>query len=44
MAGLSRRTTANIRQNIAFALGLKAVFLVSTILALADLDQQRGDG
>ena len=31
MIALSRRTMANIRQNITIALGLKAVFLVTTI-------------
>ncbi|WP_247887396.1 heavy metal translocating P-type ATPase [Azospirillum sp. SYSU D00513] len=34
---LSRATMANIRQNVAFALGLKAVFLVTTIAGVTDL-------
>lgn len=34
MFWLSRATMANIRQNIAIALGLKAVFLVTTVGAL----------
>jgi Cd2+/Zn2+-exporting ATPase len=34
---LSRATMANIRQNIAFALGLKAVFLVTTMLGMTSL-------
>ena len=34
---LSRRTMANIRQNIAVSLGLKAVFLVTTIAGLTGL-------
>ncbi|MCG5238622.1 heavy metal translocating P-type ATPase [Azospirillum doebereinerae] len=37
MVALSRRTMANIRQNIAVALGLKAVFLVTTILGVTGL-------
>ena len=37
MVGLSRRTMANIQQNIAIALGLKAVFLVTTILGVTGL-------
>ena len=37
MIALSRRTMTNIRQNIAIALGLKAVFLVTTILGLTGL-------
>lgn len=34
---LSRRTMANIRQNITIALGLKAVFLVTTVLGITGL-------
>ena len=34
---LARATMANIRQNIAIALGLKAVFLVTTILGITGL-------
>ncbi len=37
MVRLSRDTMANIRQNIAIALGLKAVFLVTTILGVTGL-------
>ncbi|WP_458761151.1 heavy metal translocating P-type ATPase [Afipia sp. TerB] len=37
MVELSRRTMVNIRQNIAIALGLKAVFLVTTIIGLTGL-------
>jgi len=37
MVDLSRRTMSNIRQNIAVALGLKAVFLVSTVVGLTGL-------
>jgi Cd2+/Zn2+-exporting ATPase len=37
MVALSRATMANIRQNIAIALGLKAVFLVTTILGVTGL-------
>ncbi|HTO29782.1 MAG TPA: heavy metal translocating P-type ATPase [Pararhizobium sp.] len=37
MIGLSKRTMANIRQNITIALGLKAVFLVTTILGITGL-------
>ncbi len=37
MVALSRRTMANIRQNIALALGLKAVFLVTTVLGVTGL-------
>jgi Cd2+/Zn2+-exporting ATPase len=37
MVRLSRDTMANIRQNIAIALGLKAVFLVTTILGITGL-------
>ena len=35
--GLSKRTMGNIRQNITIALGLKAVFLVTTIIGLTGL-------
>jgi Cd2+/Zn2+-exporting ATPase len=34
---LSRATMGNIHQNIAFALGLKAIFLVTTLLGITDL-------
>lgn len=37
MVRLSRKTMANIRQNITIALGLKAVFLVTTILGVTGL-------
>lgn len=37
MVALSKRTMTNIRQNIAIALGLKAVFLVTTIAGLTGL-------
>ena len=37
MVALSRRTMANIRQNIALALGLKAVFLLTTVLGVTGL-------
>lgn len=37
MIDLSRRTMSNIRQNITIALGLKAVFLVTTILGITGL-------
>lgn len=37
MVELSRRTMANIRQNIALSLGLKAVFLVTTIIGVTGL-------
>ncbi len=37
MVNLSRRTMSNIRQNIAIALGLKAVFLVTTVLGITGL-------
>ena len=37
MIALSRATRANIRQNIALALGLKAVFFVTTILGVTGL-------
>lgn len=37
MIDLSRRAMANIRQNISIALGLKAVFLVTTVLGVTGL-------
>ncbi|CAN5144921.1 heavy metal translocating P-type ATPase [soil metagenome] len=37
MVDLSKRTMANIRQNITVALGLKAVFLVTTVIGLTGL-------
>ncbi|WP_439399985.1 hypothetical protein ACRQ5Q_07490 [Bradyrhizobium sp. PMVTL-01] len=37
IVGLSKRTMANIRQNITVALGLKALFLVTTVLGMTDL-------
>ena len=37
MIGLARRTRAIIRQNIGIALGLKALFLVTTLLGLTGL-------
>ncbi len=37
MVLLSRATMANIRQNIAIALGLKAVFLVTTVVGITGL-------
>lgn len=37
MVDLSKETMVNIRQNIAIALGLKAVFLVTTIIGLTGL-------
>ena len=37
MISLARATHANIRQNIAIALGLKAVFLVTTLLGITGL-------
>ena len=37
MIALSKRTMANIKQNISIALGLKAVFLVTTIAGLTGL-------
>ncbi|MFP5514743.1 MAG: heavy metal translocating P-type ATPase [Alphaproteobacteria bacterium] len=37
MVALSRRTMANIRQNIGLALGLKAVFLVTTVVGITGL-------
>lgn len=37
LIGLSRATMGNIRQNVAIALGLKALFLVTTIFGLTGL-------
>ncbi|WP_119681297.1 heavy metal translocating P-type ATPase [Indioceanicola profundi] len=37
LVALSRATLANIRQNVAMALGLKAVFLVTTLFGITDL-------
>jgi len=37
LIGLSRATMSNIRLNIAFALGLKAIFLVTTLLGYTNL-------
>ena len=37
LIGLSRRVMANIRQNIAIALGLKLVFLATTVLGVTGL-------
>lgn len=37
MIALARATRANIRQNIAIALGLKAIFLVTTLLGITGL-------
>ncbi|UQN08074.1 heavy metal translocating P-type ATPase [Deinococcus sp. QL22] len=37
LVGLSRATMGNIKANIAFALGLKAIFLVTTLLGYTDL-------
>src|SRR5690606_31515485 len=37
MIELSRRTMANIRQNISIAIGLKLAFLVTTILGITGL-------
>lgn len=37
MIALSRRTLANIRQNVAIALGLKATFLVTTLIGVTGL-------
>lgn len=37
LVDLSRRTMVNIRQNIAVALGLKAVFLVTTLIGVTGL-------
>ncbi|STR43328.1 Lead [Klebsiella michiganensis] len=37
MISLARATHANIRQNIAIALGLKGIFLITTLLGLTGL-------
>ena len=37
MVDLSKATMANIQQNISIALGLKAMFLVTTILGVTGL-------
>jgi Cd2+/Zn2+-exporting ATPase len=37
LVALSRATMQNIHQNVAVALGLKAVFLVTTLLGVTDL-------
>lgn len=37
LVGLSRATMRNIKQNVAFAVGLKAVFLVTTLLGITGL-------
>jgi Cd2+/Zn2+-exporting ATPase len=37
LVGLSRATLANIHQNVAIALGLKAVFVVTTVLGVTGL-------
>jgi Zn2+/Cd2+-exporting ATPase len=37
MIALSKRTMSNIRQNITMALGLKGVFLVTTVVGLTGL-------
>jgi Cd2+/Zn2+-exporting ATPase len=37
MVDLSKRTMSNIRQNIAIALGLKAVFLATTVMGITGL-------
>ncbi|KAA0577977.1 cadmium-translocating P-type ATPase [Azospirillum sp. B21] len=37
LVALSRATVTNIRQNVAFALGLKAIFLVTTLIGVTDL-------
>ncbi|MEF2277239.1 heavy metal translocating P-type ATPase [Deinococcus sp. YIM 134068] len=37
LVALSRAALGNIRQNIAFALGLKAIFLVTTLLGVTNL-------
>ncbi|MCG7362427.1 cadmium-translocating P-type ATPase [Roseomonas sp. ACRSG] len=37
LIGLSRATLANIHQNVAIALGLKAVFLVTTVVGITGL-------
>jgi Zn2+/Cd2+-exporting ATPase len=37
LIGLSRATLENIRENVAIALGLKAVFLVTTVVDVTGL-------
>src|SRR3546814_11525537 len=37
LVALSRATMANIHQNVIFALGLKAVFLITTVLGVTGL-------
>src|SRR5690606_18568741 len=37
LIALSRATMTNIRQNVGFALGLKAVFLITTVLGFTGL-------
>ena len=37
LVGLSRATMANVKQNVAVAIGLKAVFLVTTLLGITGL-------
>lgn len=37
LVALSRATMTNIRQNVAFALGLKAIFLITTVLGVTGL-------
>ncbi|MEF9601705.1 heavy metal translocating P-type ATPase, partial [Paracoccus sp. PXZ] len=37
LIGLARATMGNIRQNVAIALGLKAVFLVTSVLGVTGL-------
>ncbi|NYT25813.1 cadmium-translocating P-type ATPase [Alcaligenaceae bacterium] len=37
LVALSRATMANIRQNVVFALGLKGIFLVTTVMGLTGL-------
>lgn len=37
LVALSRATMANIRQNVAFAVGLKGVFLITTVLGFTSL-------
>jgi len=37
LVGLSRATMANVKTNVAIAVGLKAVFLVTTLLGITGL-------
>src|SRR3546814_1323624 len=37
LVALSRATMANIHQNVSFALGLKSVFLITTVLGVTGL-------